>query len=109
MTMNTNIPPHISPITWMEAGSLLFQFSKHPNLLERDLDSGNMTDNHITCTGVIIQLLNKSFVVGANKTLFQLFCRSFQNKCVTLRWDKCLFPRDCDAQAETLQPYALRP
>ena len=69
---------------------------EHHNLLERDLDSGNMTDNHITYTGVIIQLLNKSFVVGANKTLFQLFYRSFQNKCVTLRWAKCLYPRDLD-------------
>ena len=96
MTMDTNILPHISPTTWMEAGSLLFQFSKHPNLLERDLDSGNMPDNHITCTDVTIQLLNNSFVVGANKSLFQLFCRSFQNKCVTLRWAKCLFPRDLD-------------
>ena len=69
---------------------------EHHNLLGRDLDSGNMTDNHITCTGVMIQLLNNFFVVGANESLFQLFCRSFQNKCVTLRWAKSLFPRDLD-------------
>ena len=36
MTMDTNIPSHITPLTWMEATSPLFQFSKHPNLLKRD-------------------------------------------------------------------------
>lgn len=36
MTLDTNILSHITPLTWVEATSLLFQFSKHPNLLKRE-------------------------------------------------------------------------
>ena len=45
MTMDTNIPSHITPLTWMEATSPLFQFSKHPNLLKRDLDERELIKN----------------------------------------------------------------
>ena len=55
-----------------------------------------------------LRLLNKSVIIDENKIKFKLIYRSFQNKCVTLHLDKYLFLRDYDAQAGTLQPYALR-
>lgn len=80
-------------------------FSKHPNLLERDCDCRYVSINEEVSNEFLIQVLNKQFGLSRLRQFYEPKYRSSQNKCVNLRLAKSLFPRDCDSQVETLQPY----
>lgn len=88
---------------WVIAFSGLFRNS--PNLLERDLDCRYVSVNEEVSNEFILQTLNRQFGLSLLRHFYEPEYRSSQNKCVNLRLAKSLFPRDCDSQVETLQPY----